>query len=289
MKVLIALDGSATSDVVVQEVLARLWPEHSEFALVTAIDPFFFVRSPLLMAEAKQSAQDSLDESAQSLRAAGFQTTTEVVIDNPRQVLHKLADERRADLILVGSRGRSTIERLLLGSTAHAVLRHAHCSVEIVRARPESAMPDGQAMKILIPTDGSQLAEHALKSVAASPWPAGSQFKVIACPEFPILIGDFPSYSQEPIGEMIKISEDHCQEAVEKASAILKAAGIAFQFEITEPKDTPAHAILAAAAAWKPDLIILGSHGRRGMDRLFLGSISESVAMHAHCSVELVR
>jgi nucleotide-binding universal stress UspA family protein len=43
------------------------------------------------------------------------------------------------------------------------------------------------------------------------------------------------------------------------------------------------------AKEWKADLIVLGSHGRRGMDRILMGSVSENVAIHAHCSVEVVR
>jgi len=58
---------------------------------------------------------------------------------------------------------------------------------------------------------------------------------------------------------------------------------------VTEPKDTPAHAILSAAEEWKADLIVMGSHGRRGFDRIVLGSVSETVALHAKCSVQLVR
>jgi len=58
---------------------------------------------------------------------------------------------------------------------------------------------------------------------------------------------------------------------------------------VTEPKDTPSRAILAAADSWEADLIVMGSHGRRGFDRIVLGSVSESVAMHARCSVEVIR
>jgi nucleotide-binding universal stress UspA family protein len=47
--------------------------------------------------------------------------------------------------------------------------------------------------------------------------------------------------------------------------------------------------ILDEAKAWGADLIVLGSHGRHGLDRLLMGSVSESVALYAHCSVEVVR
>jgi nucleotide-binding universal stress UspA family protein len=55
--------------------------------------------------------------------------------------------------------------------------------------------------------------------------------------------------------------------------------------ELGEPRAV----ILDAAKTWGSDLIVLGSHGRRGMDRFLMGSVSEAVAIHAHCSVEVVR
>ena len=58
---------------------------------------------------------------------------------------------------------------------------------------------------------------------------------------------------------------------------------------MTEPKETPAYAILSSAEEWRADLVVMGSHGRRGFDRIVLGSVSETVALHAKCSVELVR
>ncbi len=289
MKIIIALDGSSASDVSIQEASSRPWPRNSEFNLVTAVDPFFFVRSPMLLAEAKKSAEEALEDNAQTLRAAGWQTSTSVVVENPRHVIYRLAEEAKADLIMLGSRGHNTIERILLGSTAQAILRHAHCSVELVRApRSKSAMAPA-AMKILIPTDGSECAQYALKSIAARPWPTGSQFKVICCPEYPVLVGDYPFFVQEHLSEISKASEDHARESIEKTVSFFQTTGMAVQTEVTEPKDTPSNAILSAAEKWQADLIVIGSHGRRGFDRLILGSVSDSVAMHAHCSVEVVR
>jgi nucleotide-binding universal stress UspA family protein len=51
----------------------------------------------------------------------------------------------------------------------------------------------------------------------------------------------------------------------------------------------PKAVILDEAGQWGADLIVVGSHGWRGIDRLMMGSVSESVAMHAHCSVEVIR
>lgn len=289
MRILIALDGSEASEVSIQEAIVRPWPAESQFSLITAVDPFFFVRAPLLLAEARKTTEEELEENAKKLRGAGWETTTSVVMENPRHAISKSATEWKANLILLGSRGRSAIGRLLIGSTAQAVLRHAHCSVEI--ARPARLRASGQPaeMKILIPTDGSRCAEKALNSLVARPWAAGSRFRVIACPEFPVLIGNYPYLDPELVTEMMKTSEQHSGDAAQEFTSTLQKFGFTVETEVTEPRESPAHAILSAADNWQADLIVMGSHGRRGFDRLVLGSVSESVAMHAHCSVEVVR
>jgi nucleotide-binding universal stress UspA family protein len=287
MKIMIALDGSAASDLSLQEAVSRPWPPNSEFHLITAIDPFFFVRSPMVLAEAKRATQQALDDSAKKLNDAGWTTTTSIVLEKPRHVIYKAAEDWKADLLMIGSRGHGTFERLLLGSTAQAILRHAHCSVEVVRATP--ARSSTSSMKVLIPTDGSDCANNAIKSITSRPWPQGSHFRVISCPEFPVLVGDYPFFGGEQLTEITTASEDHSREAAQHASQLLEKSGFTIETEVTAPKDTPAHAILSAADNWKADLIVIGSHGRRGFDRLVLGSVSESVALHASCSVEVVR
>jgi nucleotide-binding universal stress UspA family protein len=289
MKIIIALDGSAASDLSIQEAVSRPWPANSEFCILSAVDPFFFLRSPLLLAEAKKATEDFLAQGAEKLSAVGWSVTTSVVVENPRNVIYKSAEDWNADLIILGSRGRSTIERLLLGSTAHAVLRHAHCSVELVRAPRSKPAVNATDMRILIPTDGSDSAQNALRSVAARPWPSGSQFKVISCPEYPVLLGEYPFAVLEHLSEIIKANEQRARETTDKSISFLQSSALNVQGEVTAPKDTPANAILSAAEDWQADLIAIGSHGRRGFDRVVLGSVSESVAMHARCSVEVIR
>jgi nucleotide-binding universal stress UspA family protein len=288
MKILLAVDGSSSSDAVVREVTQRPWPAGSEFAVITIIDPYFFPKAPLLLEEAKQSTQKSLEELVKPLAQAGWGVTPTVILDNPRHALPRAASEWKADLIVMGSHGRGTVGRLLLGSTAQAVLRHAECSVEIVRPRRDGTL-EHSSLRVLVPTDGSEHAQAALGAVAARPWPAESTFKVIASPEYPVLVGEYPYYAPDQVAELTKQSLEHARSAVEMGGAVLTKAGLAVSTEVMEPKDTPARSILSAAEEWKADLIVMGSHGRRGFDRLILGSVSETVALHAACSVEVVR
>src|ERR1700739_228808 len=154
MRIFIGVDGSSSSDAVIQEAASRPWPAGSQFAVVTVVDPFFFPKAPLLLEEAKKSTQESLKEQARPIMDEGWPVNAVVFLDNPRHALPRAASEWRADLILLGSHGRGTVGRLLLGSTAQAVMRHAGCSVEIVRSGAiKKTAGRGEGMFVLIPTD----------------------------------------------------------------------------------------------------------------------------------------
>jgi nucleotide-binding universal stress UspA family protein len=77
------------------------------------------------------------------------------------------------------------------------------------------------------------------------------------------------------------------EELVSHAAEQLQAAG--FQTSTVVRDGDARHAILDVAAEWGPDVIVLGSHGRKGVDRFLLGSVSEGIVRHAPCSVEVVR
>ena len=68
-----------------------------------------------------------------------------------------------------------------------------------------------------------------------------------------------------------------------------RLATAGFRTNVSTPDGDPRRAIIDSAAQWPADLIVIGSHGRRGLDRFLLGSVAESVVRHAQCSVEVVR
>ena len=288
MKLLMALDGSTGSDAVMREVASRPWPTGSECCLMTAIDPFFFTKAPLVLAEAKKDAQTALDENVESLRKSGLQLRTEVMLENPRHGIPRAAGDWKANLIVMGSHGRGAFGRLLVGSTVQAVLRHAPCSVEIVRQHAKNGK-EGEGMRVLVATDGSDCAEAAVRTVAERPWPAGTEIRVMSCPELPLITGAYPYYPPDVLTEVAMANETQAKAAVQKSVELLKKAGLRVSEEVTEAQESPVRAILGMADLWGADLIVVGSHGRRGFDRVVMGSVSESVALHAHCSVEVVR
>jgi nucleotide-binding universal stress UspA family protein len=289
MRVLIAVDGSKASGIVLQETLARPWPRGTTFCLLTVVDPFFFTRAPLLLNEAREAAEKFLGEAAKSFGAAGWDTVVLVVLGNPRRAISECADEWRADLVLLGSQGLSTLARLAFGSTVRSVLRHTKCSVAVVRTSKPDIVAVERKQRILIALDGSEFSTTALKSITGRPWPAGTEVQVISVPEFALWLSDFPYFRPEQLEELNQSALDAAREAVDLGKEILSRAGLKVITYVPVEREAPAKTILDEANKWHADLVVLGSHGRHGFDRFALGSVSESVAMNAHCSVEVVR
>jgi len=289
MRVMIAVDGSASSEIVLREALTRPWPVGTQFCLMTVIDPFFFTRTPQLLTDAKEAAGKFLGEAAERLGKAGWSTEVQVVLGNPRHVISESGEEWQADFILLGSHGLRVLERLAFGSTVRAVLRHAGCSVEIVREGKGATAPGKDAKRILVATDGSEFSGAAVKSVAERPWPKDTEVMILSVPEFPLWLGQFPRFQLAQAEELTDAALDAARDAVAHAKEILRRTGLAITTRVPAERDVPPKVILDEAREWNADMIVVGSHGRRGFDRFALGSISEALALHAHCSVEVVR
>jgi nucleotide-binding universal stress UspA family protein len=140
-------------------------------------------------------------------------------------------------------------------------------------------------MKVLLAIDDSKFSEAALQTLIAQSRPGGVEIRALH-------VVERPSFSVPPEAAMgyVPDLEDQRKEArklVERAAATLRTAGFKADPEVREGDIR--ELILDSAAQWGAGLIVLGSHGRRGLQRFLLGSVAESVARHAHCSVEIVR
>lgn len=290
MRVLIALDATPGCVEIVRRAALRPWPSGSKFLLLHVLDPFPFVKAPLSLERARDAARAQLKDTAQELEKAGWKVETSVVLGRARDDVSKQAASWAADFVLVGSNEAGALMRALLGSTARSVLRQAPCSVEIVRLAAEGEKSSGRAgLKILVATDGSEYSAAAFRSVAGRPWPSGSQAKVMAIPEPFMPLGEFPYFESEEIENLNTTALKAANANAEAGAALLRKAGLEAAAEAPFPEGSSARQIVKEAKRWNADLVVLGSHGRRGFDRWTLGSVSEHVALHAPCSVEVIR
>lgn len=295
MRVLIAIDSSPASERVLEEAAARPWPANTTFCVVNAVDVGRFAELPALIDDAKLEGEKLVTAGTAKLARTSRPAESNVLWGPPRHAISSYAEEWKADFILAGSHGHSAIGRFLLGSVAQGILRKAHCSVEIVRARPEGPPVSSHAMRVLVATDGSEFSLAAARSVANRPWPEGTVFQILSVQElvvFDTSMAGYPLsaiYPASLLEELMNEARARTVAAGESTRQVLSLAGL----KILEPQPSqigdPRTIILDTAQVWPADLIVLGSHGRTGLDRMLMGSVSEAVAIHAHCSVEVIR
>ncbi len=299
MRVLLAIDSSGLSEAVVSEVERRPWPPDTVVCVLTVIDLLAMTSAvgylePFIKSE-NEAAKALAQSVSERLGGRGLQTTAIAVEGYPGSSIVEEAEKWGADLVFVGSHGHSGFVRFMLGSIAKAVVQNAPCSVEIVRhPRHDKDHPDHDkaaeppsGMKILLATDGSDYSVSAARSIARRPWPNGSEVRIISVVEQIAPAAD-PWYAAGAVAERVR--EDNTkrsEEAVNAARGIIASAGIKAETAVLE--GSPKRRIVEDSKAWGADLVVVGSHGRRGLTRYLLGSVSEAVAMHAHSSVEVIR
>lgn len=287
LNILLAIDHSVSSETAVSEVVARPWPSTAKVCVLNVVEQPNILVIPALVQTATEAAQALVKNAADRLMGRGLETSTHVIQDHPRGGIVEYAELWGADLIVVGSHGQSAITRFLMGSVAQAVVRHAPCSVEVVRTTIYDRPADARAMKILLATDGSEFSAAAARAVASRPWPEGSAVRVISVAEL-IIQAIEPWYVDarilESLREEVTTRSRDAVLAAEKAigETGLKVTGSVFTGLARET-------IIDNAKEWGADLIVVGSHGLRGITRFLIGSVAEAVAIHAHCSVEVIR
>ena len=136
-------------------------------------------------------------------------------------------------------------------------------------------------MKLLLAIDGSRFSDAATQAVIAQYQPQGTEVKVLNVVDLalPIPTSDAAGFRE--------VSLKHGRELVQQAERLLSKAGYKTQTAVEE--GDPKSKIIDQATKWKADLIVMGSHGRKGVDRFLMGSVAETVSRHASCSVEIVR
>jgi len=147
-------------------------------------------------------------------------------------------------------------------------------------------------MRILLAIDDSECSAAATSAVIAQFRPQHTDVQVLHADEWPRNVPVSLAFTEGPTaGESVLGLHDARKRAAQALVAItadrLRAAG--FRATPSVRDGDPRQVIPACAEEWHADLVVLGCHGRKGLDRLIMGSVSDSVARHARCSVEIVR
>ena len=144
-------------------------------------------------------------------------------------------------------------------------------------------------MKIILVIDGSQQSKAAVEEVASRPFPPNTEVRIVSAYETLILHLEPMGVSQEYYAQANHHALKSAEDASENAAKILRQNNPALAITTIVMEGSPKSVILEEADAFDADLIIVGSHGYGMIERFLLGSVSHAVALHAKCSVEIVR
>lgn len=293
MKILIGLDGSRQSLVARDLVAGLRWPDGTSVHLVGAYElPIdwsggYGASVPHLVDEIEGALHDetrsTLAAAAEPLAAAGLTVTHEAIMGRPADVLLDVARRDHADLIVVGSRGRTGWQQLLLGSVATEVAADAPCPVLVARS-PRVA-------RMLVATDGSEAAARIVDLLGGWGTFAGVSTDVVGVsvpdgPLFELLIGLY-TLGDERLSRAREASDAKAEADAHEAAERLSAIGI--PATPRSRRGDAAEEIVAAATEAGADLVVVGSRGLSGLDRLLLGSVARNVLTHAPASVLIAR
>lgn len=203
---------------------------------------------------------------------------THIANGTPAETIVAAAEKKQVDLIVLGARGLGPINEHIVGSVSHSVITYATCPTLVVRK------PMKTLQHVLLAVQGPDDAEAAVQLFAKKPFRDAVQVTVFTVP--PV---HRPIWPLEP-----PISEQHIDKALHAARDFVN--GIASQLsamgcraEGVVSMGVPWAAIIQQASETKADLILMGTHGKHGISRFALGSVSHTVLHKSPCSVLVIR
>lgn len=301
-RVLIAYDGSAGAEGALENLVEAGLPAELEAKVLTIADvwlppgdaqrkPVFPDHVPQTL-QPHQHAEDAVN-AARQLASKGAERLQNLFpswniqpasrADSPAWGIIGEARDWNADLIVIGSHGRSVLERFFLGSVSAKVAAEASCSVRIFRPHPAS----GAASRILIAADGSSDSRRAVQEAASRNWPPGAEFQIVTIIEPKLRTAGWSPFLPEEWRAAETTGEGWVASMLRDEAAVLSAKGWRVETRLLEGEAK--HALLNQAKEWGAASIFMGARGLDHGNRLYLGTFASAIATRAHCSVEIIR
>jgi nucleotide-binding universal stress UspA family protein len=228
-------------------------------------------------------AQAYVEELADRL-ASGVNAEGAVTVGDAASEILEEARDRRADLIVMSTHGRSGIGRWVYGSVADEVMRHAEIPLMLIPAHARSDWPTHRPPHILVPLDGSDLALGALGCADQLVETLGGELLLVQAVEVhPPMYGDPSNYVVvDPTPEL-----EGAKARLDRAASVLRAKGR--RIEVAELLGFAVSAIVDAARERGVDLIAMSTHGSGGLTRLIMGSVATGIVQRADIPVVVLR
>jgi nucleotide-binding universal stress UspA family protein len=296
--ILVPLDGSSFGERALPMATALARTTGARLVLVRAawatVTPGMDPTEPQV--RAVEECRTYLAGVAQWLADAGFDADIAVPYGQPADGILLEIELRHADLVVMGTHGRSGLGRWIYGSVAEAVLAHSPIPIVFVRptGRLDALPPVLDHPHLLVPLDGSPFAEAALPHATAlarvfdgslhlmrviTPPPSVPTLLVVSAPQ--------PLAAQPVMQEAVQDEQAQAENYLAAISSRLAQEGLRVQ--TVARFGLPAEAILEEARALGAGLIIMATHGRTGLGRLLLGSVALEVLQRDVVPLLLVR
>ena len=284
-RILLSTDGSEHSEGAVREAIKFAKKCGSKLTALTVIDtnPEFDALAPQIMEKKAKEARQNLEAVQARAKKEGVQCDT--VVREGEDSYRYIVDEAvktKNTMIVMGRRGRTGLKRLMMGSVTARVIGHAPCNVLVV---PKAAQLEFS--NIVVATDGSKYSLAAASEAIGLAKRNSSALTIISVVPSELMT---PVDIDFTVNQRELIAEKEMLEAEKNARAVKEAAqkeGVAVKAFVMSGK--PADAVIETAREKRADLIVLGSHGRTGIERLLMGSVAERVIVLASCPVLVVK
>lgn len=265
-KLLLATDGSEFSEGAIREAINLAKKCSSKIFVLSVIElnPEFEALAPGIIEKMEKERREHL-ESVKS-RASKVGVDSEIIMHEGEEAFQYIVDEaakKKVEMIIMGRHGRAGLKRLMMGSVTARTIGHCLCKLLVV--------PDGAKVSyqnILIATDGSKYSDAASREAISIAKRCGRD-----------LIAVSVAKKNENL-PAAKKSVDMVKKVAEKED---------IKVETLTPRGVPYEMIVKTAEKKNADVIVVGSHGRTGVERLLMGSVTERVIGHANCAVLVVK
>jgi nucleotide-binding universal stress UspA family protein len=284
-RILVPYDFSACSEAAAQRAAwlakrtqGRIHLLHACALPVHGLTPYEAVLPNGLWDQIHASAEESLEGVREKLaKASGGEVTAQVTDGVAGDSIQAAIDALGADLVVMGTRGRTGLEHIVLGSVAERTLRTASCPVLAVKE-------DGGAddiRKIVVGVDFSEPAEVALAAAAEWANRFGAELHVVHAFDLPLTI--ITPYEVAVPTSLLREAREAANAKLERALVRARATVKTAEGHLVEAPAGPA--LAEEAERLGADLIVVGTRGHTGIKHLLLGSVAERTVRGAHCQV----
>jgi nucleotide-binding universal stress UspA family protein len=292
-KILVPLDGSKFAESALPLALTLSRKTGAVVHLVTVLEPIPSFAYDEWESAAKEWSEEYLKNVLERVSpSAGGAVTTSLKTGHVVDMLEQEAEAESADLVVMATHGRGILSRMWLGSVADAFLHHSDRPVVLVRP-PEENQPETDHPQdfqtILVPLDGSELSESALSHASEFGELFDAAYHLTRVVSYPIDIASpYLPHTVQMNHQIVEETKEGCADYLEERAERMRRRGL--QVTTSVLVDAQAgHGILQETEAVGCDLIAMATHGREGLGRAILGSVTDKVVRGSHVPLLIYR